>query len=261
MFQIIIFLEREYLNTRLEGFVDVCSLPFDLTQKLEVGLDSSGPKSTITILITLTGLSNSKTPVQQLPKGIDDSDLASDLLQDASSLDASLLDSSGEVDDEKIHALLNAHYVVLRARNLDAKDISGRSDPFVIAQLPNRTVRTHTIYKNLDPEWMRCYVMPVADIHQVLTIIVYDEDKDGSMEFIGQVMMPLLQMEQGKKQWYRLKNERMDGFVRGVIQLETKLIYNTIKAGIKTVKRIEQDFLEPEVKFRLAVGLLVFYPE
>lgn len=85
--------------------------------------------------------------------------------------------------------------LVYQARDLSAKDITGKSDPFCIVELDSNRLRTHTLYKTLHPIWNRSFLIPVQDIHSVLEITVYDEDANKSYEFIGKVAIPLLSVE------------------------------------------------------------------
>lgn len=82
--------------------------------------------------------------------------------------------------------------LVYQARDLAAKDIGGKSDPFCIVELDSNRLRTHTIYKTLDPVWNKSFIIPVQDIHSVLQLTIYDEDNNKSSEFIGKVAIPLL---------------------------------------------------------------------
>lgn len=43
----------------------------------------------------------------------------------------------------------------------------------------------------LDCDWL-FHCRPISDIHSVLEITVYDEDKDMKKEFIGKVAIPLM---------------------------------------------------------------------
>ena len=83
-------------------------------------------------------------------------------------------------------------FAVYQARELSAKDITGKSDPFCIVELDSTRLRTHTLYKTLNPVWNKSFVIPVQDIHSILEITIYDEDNNKSSEFIGKIAIPLL---------------------------------------------------------------------
>jgi Ca2+-dependent lipid-binding protein len=42
---------------------------------------------------------------------------------------------------------------VIRAFGLKGVDFSGSSDPFVVVELVNSRLQTHTEYKNVNPQW------------------------------------------------------------------------------------------------------------
>ena len=66
------------------------------------------------------------------------------------------------------------------AKNLMAADIGGKSDPFVVLELDNQRLQTHTEYKTVSPVWNRRLELPVGDINSVLHVSVYDEDRSHS---------------------------------------------------------------------------------
>ncbi|XP_038164937.1 multiple C2 and transmembrane domain-containing protein 1-like isoform X1 [Cyprinodon tularosa] len=137
---------------------------------------------------------------------------------------------------------------VLRAEGLMAADVTGKSDPFCVLELNNDRLQTHTIYKNLNPEWNKVFTFNVKDVHSVLEVSVFDEDRDRSADFLGKVAIPLLNVRNGVQKAYVLKNKELTGSTKGVIFLEIEVIYNTIKAAIKTVVPAEQKYIEEEPK-------------
>ncbi|XP_070781254.1 multiple C2 and transmembrane domain-containing protein 1 isoform X10 [Enoplosus armatus] len=103
---------------------------------------------------------------------------------------------------------------VTRAEGLMAADVTGKSDPFCVLELNNDRLQTHTVYKNLNPEWNKVFTFNVKDIHSVLEVTVFDEDRDRSADFLGKVAIPLLH----------------------------------VKAALKTVVPAEQKYIEEEPK-------------
>ena len=61
---------------------------------------------------------------------------------------------------------------------LYAADLGGRSDPFVVLELDNNRVQTHTAYKTVAPHWNRFFHMPVTDVNSVLYVTINDEDRN-----------------------------------------------------------------------------------
>lgn len=83
---------------------------------------------------------------------------------------------------------------VIKARGLAAADIGGKSDPFCVLELVNDRLQTQTEYKTLSPEWGKIFTFNVKDIHSVLEITVYDEDRDKKVEFLGKIAIPLIRV-------------------------------------------------------------------
>ncbi|XP_036070346.1 multiple C2 and transmembrane domain-containing protein 1 isoform X3 [Oryzias melastigma] len=137
---------------------------------------------------------------------------------------------------------------VLRAEGLMVADVTGKSDPFCVLELNNDRLQTHTVYKNLNPEWNKVFTFNVKDIHSVLEVTVLDEDRDRSADFLGKVAIPLLSVHNGQQRAYLLKNKELTAPTKGVIHLEIEVIYNTVKAAFRTVVPAEQKYIEEEPK-------------
>ncbi|KAF0033384.1 hypothetical protein F2P81_013450 [Scophthalmus maximus] len=86
----------------------------------------------------------------------------------------------------------------------------------------------------------------VKDIHSVLEVTVYDEDRDRSADFLGKVAIPLLNIQNGERKAYALKSKELTGPTKGVIFLEIDVIFNAVKAGLRTLIPIEQKYIEEE---------------
>ncbi|XP_043920068.1 multiple C2 and transmembrane domain-containing protein 1 isoform X1 [Protopterus annectens] len=135
---------------------------------------------------------------------------------------------------------------VIRAEGLLAADVTGKSDPFCVVELSNDRLQTHTVYKNLNPEWNKVFTFNIKDIHAVLEVTVYDEDRDRSADFLGRVAIPLLSIQNGEQKAYVLKNKQLTGPTKGVIYLEIDVIFNSVKASIRTLSPKEQKYIEEE---------------
>uniref|UniRef100_A0A8C7KC68 Multiple C2 and transmembrane domain containing 1 n=1 Tax=Oncorhynchus kisutch TaxID=8019 RepID=A0A8C7KC68_ONCKI len=147
---------------------------------------------------------------------------------------------------------------VMRAEGLMAADVTGKSDPFCVLELNNDRLQTHTIYKNLNPEWNKVFTFNVKDIHSVLEVTVFDEDRDRSADFLGKVAIPLLHIQNGEQKGYVLKNKEMTGPTKGLIYLESDVIYSTVKAGLRTIVPPEQKYIEEEPKVSKHVSVRNF---
>ncbi|XP_043937813.1 multiple C2 and transmembrane domain-containing protein 2 [Protopterus annectens] len=138
---------------------------------------------------------------------------------------------------------------VIQAVDLRAADLSGKSDPFCVLELGNDRLQTHTVYKNLSPEWNTVFTFPIKDIHDVLKVSVFDEDGDKSPDFLGRVAIPLLSVKNGKQIMYVLKTPDLGKVSKGAIYLQMDVIWNTVKASIRTFTPREKQFIEDNPKF------------
>jgi len=120
-------------------------------------------------------------------------------------------------------------------------------------ELVNARLQTQTEYKTLSPSWNKIFTFNVKDIHSVLEITVFDEDRDRKVEFLGKVAIPLLRIQNGERKWYQLKEKKLHGRVKGQILLEMEVIYNPIRACIRTFNPREKKYMELEEKFKRQV--------
>ncbi|KAK7899186.1 hypothetical protein WMY93_020039 [Mugilogobius chulae] len=138
---------------------------------------------------------------------------------------------------------------ILKASDLMAADINGKSDPFCVVDLGNDRLQTHTVYKTLYPEWNKVITLPVKDIHDVLMVTVFDEDGDKAPDFLGKVAIPLLSIRGGQQITLPLLKQDLSGLSKGSITLELEVIFNPIKASIRTFQPKERLFIEDNPKF------------
>uniref|UniRef100_A0AAX7SCT0 C2 domain-containing protein n=1 Tax=Astatotilapia calliptera TaxID=8154 RepID=A0AAX7SCT0_ASTCA len=134
---------------------------------------------------------------------------------------------------------------VIKATDLMAADLNGKSDPFCVLELGNDRLQTHTVYKSLNPEWNTVFTFPVKDIHDVLVVTIFDEDGDKAPDFLGKVAIPL-----GQQIAFPLKKEDLGELSKGSITLELEVIFNPVsKASIRTFQPKERYFMEDNPKF------------
>ncbi|KAM3625503.1 uncharacterized protein V6R79_013103 [Siganus canaliculatus] len=138
---------------------------------------------------------------------------------------------------------------VIKASDLLAADLNGKSDPFCVLELGNDRLQTHTIYKSLYPEWNKVFTMPVKDIHDVLVVTIFDDDGDKAPDFLGKVAIPLLSIRRGQQIAFPLKKEDLGRLSKGSITLELEVIFNPVKASLKTFQPKERRFMEDNAKF------------
>ncbi|XP_074517106.1 multiple C2 and transmembrane domain-containing protein 2 isoform X2 [Sebastes fasciatus] len=138
---------------------------------------------------------------------------------------------------------------VLKATDLMAADLNGKSDPFCVLELGNDRLQTHTVYKSLHPEWNKVFTFPVRDIHDVLVVTIFDEDGDKAPDFLGKAAIPLLSIRRGQQIAFLLKKEDLGGLTKGSIILELEVIFNPVRASIRSFQPREKKFMEDNPKF------------
>ncbi|XP_069546402.1 multiple C2 and transmembrane domain-containing protein 2-like isoform X2 [Brachyistius frenatus] len=138
---------------------------------------------------------------------------------------------------------------VMKATDLLAADLNGKSDPFCVLEVGNNRLQTHTIYKSLHPEWNKVFTFPVKDIHDVLVVTIFDEDGDKAPDFLGKVAIPLLSIRRGQQIAIPLKKEDLGGLSKGSITLELEVIFNPVRASLRTFQPRERQFMEDNPKF------------
>ncbi|XP_011799662.1 PREDICTED: multiple C2 and transmembrane domain-containing protein 1 isoform X5 [Colobus angolensis palliatus] len=213
--------------------VDLSALSREQTHKLELELEEG--EGHLVLLVTLTASAT-----------VSISDLSINSLEDQKEREEILKRYSPL---RIFHNLKDVGFLqvkVIRAEGLMAADVTGKSDPFCVVELNNDRLLTHTVYKNLNPEWNKVFTFNIKDIHSVLEVTVYDEDRDRSADFLGKVAIPLLSIQNGEQKAYVLKNKQLTGPTKGVIYLEIDVIFNAVKASLRTLIPKEQKYIEEE---------------
>ncbi|XP_021235723.1 multiple C2 and transmembrane domain-containing protein 1 isoform X1 [Numida meleagris] len=213
--------------------VDLSTLSKEQTHKLEMPLEEG--EGCLMLLVTLTASA-----------AVTISDLSVNSLEDPKEREEILKRYSPM---RMFHNMKDVGFLqvkVIRAEALMAADVTGKSDPFCVVELNNDRLLTHTVYKNLNPEWNKVFTFNIKDIHSVLEVTVYDEDRDRSADFLGKVAIPLLSIQNGEQKAYVLKNKQLTGPTKGVIYLEIDVIFNAVKASIRTLMPKEQKYIEEE---------------
>ena len=70
----------------------------------------------------------------------------------------------------------------------------------------------------------------IRDIHDVLEITVYDEDKDHKYEFLGKVLIPLLRIKNGERRWFKLKDKSLMKKAKGE---DAEILIDMLKYNLK----------------------------
>jgi hypothetical protein len=75
----------------------------------------------------------------------------------------------------------------------------------------------------------------VKDIHDVLDVSVFDEDKDHRSEFLGRVKIPLVRVRNDERRWYALKDRKLRKPAKGdnpAVLLEMFFVYNKVRRKV-----------------------------
>ncbi|XP_070206098.1 multiple C2 and transmembrane domain-containing protein 1-like isoform X2 [Littorina saxatilis] len=217
--------------------IDLSTLELEITHHLDVELEDGA--GMLKLLLTISG-QNSSDAQSDLCNYTPDSRTQEQLMKKYSALKLSDITDVGTLQVK-----------VFKATGLKSADIGGQSDPFCVLELVNARVQTHTEYKTLNPEWNKVFTFKVRDIHSVLEVTIFDEDRDKKVEFLGKVAIPLLRIKNGERRWYALKERKLVRREKGAILLEMDLVFNNVKAAIRTVKPAEEKFMQVEPKFKI----------
>ncbi|XP_037266506.1 copine-5-like isoform X2 [Falco rusticolus] len=109
------------------------------------------------------------------------------------------------------------------ANKLDKKDFFGKSDPFMVFYRSNEdgtfTIchKTEVVRNTLNPVW-QAFTIPVralcnGDYDRAIKVEVYDWDRDGSHDFIGEFTTSYRELARGQSQFnvYEVRPENRDG--------------------------------------------------
>ncbi|KAI1875350.1 hypothetical protein JX265_004408 [Neoarthrinium moseri] len=127
--------------------------------------------------------------------------------------------------------------VIIRARDLAAKDRGGTSDPYLQLTCGETKVVTHCVPKTLNPDWNVVATVPIVGVENLLLeAICWDKDRFGK-DYLGEFDLALEeifaneQTEQAPK-WYPLKSKRTGkkaGVVSGEVLLSCTIFDSTDK--------------------------------
>ncbi|KAI0393320.1 phosphatidylserine decarboxylase-domain-containing protein [Xylariaceae sp. FL0594] len=127
--------------------------------------------------------------------------------------------------------------VVIRARNLAAKDRGGTSDPYLQLTCGETKFTTHCVQKTLNPEWNVICTIPITGVDNLL-LECHCWDKDRfSKDYLGEFDLALEEIfandrTEQEPRWYALKNKKKDkksNFVSGEVLLQCTLFDSSNK--------------------------------
>ncbi|KAJ8125461.1 hypothetical protein O1611_g8178 [Lasiodiplodia mahajangana] len=127
--------------------------------------------------------------------------------------------------------------VVLRARDLAAKDRGGTSDPYLQLSCGETKFTTHCVQKTLNPEWNVICTIPITGVDNLLLdCYCWDKDRFGK-DYLGEFDLALEEIFANDKteqepKWYPLKNKKKgkkSNAVSGEVLLQCNLYDSTNK--------------------------------
>ena len=227
--------------------IDLSKLEHELTHELWVDLEEGTGK--LFLLLTISGRTNFGPPIADLDKfQLEDDDVA-ERRERSFHLRNTFKD---------LNAVGHLQVRIYSAKGLYAADLGGKSDPFVVLELENARLQTRTEYKTVAPTWNQVLSLPVGDIHSVLHMSVYDEDKNHKYEFLGKTIFPLLRTESGRKRWIALRDKKLRVRAKGnnpQILVRLDIQWNTVRAAIRTFNPREEKYMAAVEKFKKDVFL------
>ncbi|KAM3966295.1 multiple C2 and transmembrane domain-containing protein [Aphomia sociella] len=215
------------------NIIDLSEMAKEKTNKININLEGEMPKVSIFLLLTITGT----------PLGSNDFDL-SHYQGTNTSLDT--VRNKNCYFSGKLQNLQEIGWLSIIVYG--AKGLVG-NDCYCVLKLGNERVQTYTDYKTNDPNWIKAFSFKITDVTTILEVMVNDEKKN---EEVGCVSIPLLNINNGDKVWYALKDATQREPAKGNdprILLEMRISYNLIKASLRVLKPREIDYLEVEEKF------------
>uniref|UniRef100_A0A8C4IRQ6 Copine family member 9 n=1 Tax=Dicentrarchus labrax TaxID=13489 RepID=A0A8C4IRQ6_DICLA len=135
----------------------------------------------------------------------------------------------------------------LCANKLDKKDFFGKSDPFLVFYRSNEdgtfTIchKTEVIKNNLNPVWQP-FTIPVralcnGDYDRTVKVDVYDWDRDGSHDFIGEFTTSYRELSRGQSQFnvyeVKYKNSNLISIIKKEYTVSPKLYFPECVKDIK----------------------------
>ncbi|PHH59007.1 hypothetical protein CDD81_3952 [Ophiocordyceps australis] len=127
---------------------------------------------------------------------------------------------------------LSLKVVIMRARNLAAKDRGGTSDPYLVLTMGDARVVTHSVPKTLNPEWNAIEELPINSVNSlVLDVICWDKDRFGK-DYMGEFDLALEEIFHNDKteheaRWIPLRSKRRgkkSSIVSGEVLLQFTLL-------------------------------------
>ncbi len=116
---------------------------------------------------------------------------------------------------------------VVRAKELEKKDVFNKSDPYVIIKYNNEEFKTSVVKNTLNPSWEQDIELDLSRAHKTIRFVLYDWERIGNDDLLGKIdisISDLVQNTANGPKWYKLQNCKS-----GSILLSIKLISDSNK--------------------------------
>ena len=103
---------------------------------------------------------------------------------------------------------MDLYIKALAGRDLPAKDLNGKSDPYIIFKLDGVEQKTQIQKKTLNPVWNEEFIFPDAKPTSTLKIRVYDYDRIGKDDKISKFNIAIGSLPPGRviDRWFKFAN-------------------------------------------------------
>jgi len=127
---------------------------------------------------------------------------------------------------------------VIEANDVVAKDLF-KSDPYAVVNVESQSFKTQVIKGTLKPKWNESFAFFVANQNTELKVVLFDAEKSGKDQFMGQIIIPFTAFRNKEKvdQWHELQKtpggkEKVKGSVHISFQYDAE---NSVKEEIKAL--------------------------
>ena len=120
---------------------------------------------------------------------------------------------------------------VIQGRDLAPKDKRGTSDPYVVLKVDGTEFRTSVKKKTLSPTWNEMFSTPIYSSSAIFHLEVWDKDKIGSDDFMGESKLSLSacpDLGKYRRMWLHLVPRKME-VVSGDVEVMVK--YEPVSMG------------------------------
>ncbi|KAJ8961098.1 hypothetical protein NQ318_008774, partial [Aromia moschata] len=147
---------------------------------------------------------------------------------------------AAELKSLEPEGVLRVH--VFEAKNLERKDVTGKSDPYVILNVGAQECRTHVIKRELNPKWdYWCEFIILDAFAQHLQFKVFDQDDLNEDDFLGSGVVEIHSVikEGETDKWFQLDNAKRGSLHLRFTWLGLSADYSSLNAVVQELKQLK----------------------